>query len=340
MTKQMTLCLRDTLLLIFLIIPFCHSLAQSQDSCIWIVTNRTMNPADEPGIYFGSKIDPQKNLRYVKGCKCEKDKWIYQLRDDMNELLGDLPGNSDIVIFVHGDHKSFDEATDRAMDIHKTYDVDVVLFTWPSKLPDAIGAKNFKNSQENVRKSSGQFYAFLRQLQDYKEIPESTLKGSKITLFHHSLGNYFLERLVEEHQRIKLKKGLVNNLILNAAAVNVEDHEHWIEKLDFPDRIYVTSNKQDFNLNGVRFFTKDGKQLGERIHLPLAKNATYINFTDAIGFRTPTGSTHTYYLGEIMDKIPNIRRFYDTVMHGKAVNLKDSTMFQINPEGLGYDILK
>ncbi len=340
MPKRLTHCFRYVLFFALLITLFNYSYAQNQDSCIWIVTSRTMNPADEPGVYFGSKVDPQKKLRYVMGCKCEKDSWIYQLRDDMNDLFEDLPGNKDIVIFVHGDHKSFDEATDRALDIHNTYNVDVVLFTWPSKLPDAIGAKNFKNSQENVRKSSGQFYAFLRQFQEYKEKPESTLKGLKITLFHHSLGNYFIERLVEDHKKLKLNKGLVNNLILNAAAVNVEGHEQWIKKLNFPERIYVTSNKQDFNLNGVRFFTKDGKQLGERIHPPLAQNAIYINFTDAIGFRTPTGSTHTYYLGEIMDEIPNIRRFYDTVMHGKAADLNDTSIFRLNPDGLGYDIIK
>lgn len=341
MPKRLTPCLRYVIIIFaFLIIPFHYLSAQSQDSCIWVVTNRTMNPQDEPGVYFGSKVDPQKTLRYVKGCKCRKNQWIYQLRSDMGDLLKDLPGEKDIVIFVHGDHKTFDQAADRALDIHNTYGVDVILFTWPSKLPDAIGAKNFKNSQKNVRKSSGQFYAFLKQFQEYLDDPEGSIKGLKIALFHHSLGNYLVERLVEDHHKLKLRKGLVNNLILNAAAVNVEGHEKWVEKLEFPERIYITSNKQDFNLNGVRFFTKDGKQLGERIHPPLADNAIYINFTDAIGFRTPTGSTHTYYLGEIMDEIPNIRRFYDTVMHGKAANVEDTTMFRLNPEGLGFDILK
>ncbi|MBU2651028.1 MAG: alpha/beta hydrolase [Bacteroidetes bacterium] len=314
---------------------------QEQDSCIWIITNRTINPPDEPGMFFGSKVDPQGRLRFVKGCKCPMERWNYQLRSDLNDLLQDMPSGKDIVVFVHGDYKAFDEAADRGLEIENTYDVNVLLFTWPSRLPESFGTKNFKNSQNNVRLSAGQFYNMLELIQEYKTAPDSPWKNSRLTMFHHSLGNYFLERVATDSSiTINLQPGLFDNLVLNAAAVNAEGHEKWLEKINFARNIYVTSNKMDFNLNGVRFFTNDGKQLGERIYPPLAGNAIYINFTETVGFRTPTGASHTYFLGEIMEEIPNLREFYNTIFHGEQPDLSDTTLFRVNTEGLGYDLIR
>ena len=50
------------------------------------------------------------------------------------------------------------------------------------------------------------------------------------------------------------------------------------KKIKIQDKLYITSNKSDFNLKGLHIFTKNGKQLGEKITPVLASNANYIHF--------------------------------------------------------------
>ena len=116
-------------------------------------------------------------------------------------------------------------------------------------------------------------------------------------------------------------------------------HNEWVGKLQFQHRIYITSNVSDFNLKGVRIFTKDGKQLGEKIKPPLNATAIYVNFTKAVGFRFPTGTTHTYFLGEVPDKSMSIRLFFEDIMHGLEPDLHDARMFKTRSDGLGHDII-
>jgi hypothetical protein len=126
---------------------------------------------------------------------------------------------------------------------------------------------------------------------------------------------------------------------MNAAAVNQDFHNKWVEKLNFQQHIYITSNKQDFNLKGVRIFTKDGKQLGEKVKHPLAQNAVYINFTKAVGFRFPTGTTHTYFIGKVPEKSLNIRNFFSTILHGNSIDLNNTHHFEKRKDNLGYNII-
>jgi len=158
-------------------------------------------------------------------------------------------------------------------------------------------------------------------------------------MFLHSLGNYYLENLVIQTKSLCGPPAVFDNLVLNAAAVNQEQHNEWVEKLNFQHRIYITSNVSDFNLKGARIFTKDGKQLGEKIKPPLAETAIYVNFTKAVGFRFPTGTTHTYFIGEVPDKSMNIRQFYKDIMHGLEPDLQDAQMFKTRSDGLGHDII-
>jgi len=85
-------------------------------------------------------------------------------------------------------------------------------------------------------------------------------------------------------------------------------------------------------------FTDEGEQLGEKAVLPLAKNATYLRFSDAVGFRLPIGTTHTYFIGEVADKSENIRWVYNQLMHGKAVDLSNKALFEKREDGLGYSV--
>ncbi|MFC2107461.1 alpha/beta hydrolase [Bacteroidota bacterium] len=329
-------------LIILLLFPFAaiSTLAQKADSCIWVVTNRVIDSENENNVNFGSYISPDKQLSFIEACICEKENWVYQSKNDFTDLLSDINPYEDIVVFVHGDHKNFDDAVFRALEIHREHNVNVILFTWPSKLPDKSGIKNFKNSQKNVDLSIDNFVELLVLIQEYKaEHPEITANVN-FSLFHHSLGNRFILKMIQGDKDKVLEDKLFNNLVLNAAAVNQEGHKVWVDQIQFAENIYITSNKSDFNLNGARLFSKQGKQLGERIKPPLSENANYINFTKAVGFKIATGTSHTYFIGSIPEKNPKIKSFYSDLFHGKKVDLQNTKMYQLNKKGLGYDILK
>ena len=164
--------------------------------------------------------------------------------------------------------------------------------------------------------------------------------GHKLSIFLHSLGNSLIENLaindtINNDQRI-----IFDNLIINSAAVNQKNHKQWVEKLSFQNRIYITSNKSDFNLKGVRIFTKDGKQLGEIVKPPFAENAFYLNFSDAVGFRKPTGTTHTFFIGEVPEENGSIKSIYYKLFHGKKINLTDTKTFEQLKDGVGFNVIK
>jgi hypothetical protein len=158
-------------------------------------------------------------------------------------------------------------------------------------------------------------------------------------MLFHSLGNLYMKKLIKQNLQSGLPESLFDNIILNAAAVNQENHKEWVEKLRIQDQLYITCNKQDFNLKGVRIFTSDGKQLGEKIKSPLAINATYIQFNKSVGFRFPTGQTHTYFIGKIPAVNNNVKACYYDLFHGSNPNLGNENKFMTRKDGLGYEIL-
>ncbi len=312
---------------------------QNCDTAIYLVSNRNFNPNyDENNPAFGFCVDTVNKVKYIRACK-EKEKWIVSKDDDFDPLSIINNKYHDLIVFVHGDHKNFHEVLERCHKIQKQYEVNVMAFDWPSEVDSLWGTKNFKNSIINVELSVEQFRDFLCEFENYKKSNPAYFGNNKLTLFHHSLGNYFLKLMIEKGYCAGRSADLFDNLLLNAAAVNQKNHYLWVEKLPIQKRIYITSNKQDFNLNGVRIFTKWGKQLGERVQKPLAKNADYINFTNAVGLRIPTGLTHTYFYGKIPEGSKNIKRFYYDVFHGNEVYFNNANMFCPNCEGLGYDIV-
>ena len=179
----------------------------------------------------------------------------------------------------------------------------------------------------------------LLLIQELKQARYLRGKMINVSLFMHSLGNYYLERVVKDSLLSGLNEDLFDNLIINAAAVNQKGHVEWVDHLNIQKRIYITSNKQDFNLNGLRVFTKARKQLGERLKLPLSENAEYVNFTKAIRFLFPPQSTHTYFRGRITNESENIKQIYFNLFHGENINLNDTTFFIQRRDGLGYDVL-
>ena len=310
---------------------------ESGDS-IYVITNREIDTTHKE-LAFSYKVDETASLKFLKVTLNDSLEIVSQGLDYKDFMLEVCTKNSDWILFVHGDGKTYNESIQRGFDIQNTYNVNLIVFSWPSEVPDINGLKNFKNSENNVSKSVDHFIQLLSFMKDFKESNSSFQENANLSMFLHSLGNLYLKKLVDSTNNEKIYDTIFENIIMNSAAVNRENHEDWVEKLSFQKRIYITNNHYDYSLKGLHLYTSHGNQLGEEFNDVVAKNANYVHFTEAVGFRTPTSNTHTYFLGEIPQQSKNIRNFYYDVFHGKQVDFSDSSQFVKRKEGLGYDIV-
>jgi hypothetical protein len=120
---------------------------------------------------------------------------------------------------------------------------------------------------------------------------------------------------------------------MNASAIRTKEHGVVLSQVRIADRIYITSNKNDFVLRGAHLLTS-GKMLGNLVIKPLATNAQYVNFTDV------AGREHSYYFGyhPFEHENPAFYYFYYTALHGKEVNLNDTALFSPRSSGDGFDV--
>ncbi len=299
---------------------------------ILIVTTRSFNESADKVLKekHSDKITYLKAY-YISGC------WYFDVEENLTELMQNHNPHEDYTVYLHGDSKTFFDVAHQALEMQKLHGTNVILYSWPSKNPSMNGIRNFKNSRSIVESTTPQFIGFLKDLQHFRST-ELSING-KITLFAHSLGNYFLESIVEQGHISQISDKVFDNIVLNAAAVNAENHYHWVEKLDIQDRIYITSNGKDFILSGVRVFSDWGMQLGAKVKEPYANNAHYIDFTTAIGFRSPMYTTHSYYMDIIAEESNNIKGFYTLLFHGEEVQLSDATSFETNDKSVVFTIL-
>jgi len=308
------------------------------DLVVPLITNRVCDTLQNNSCILKNYVDDKNVLMVYMADDCGANFHCQKINgmEQFNELLN---CNNDWLIFVHGDGKTAMDAVARGLEIQNLYHVKIIVFSWPSRMEKGNGLSNFKNSQKNIELSASKFKEMLLLIQELKQSRDLHGKMNNVSLFMHSLGNYYMERVVKDSLLSGLHVDLFDNLIINAAAVNQKGHAEWVDHLNIQKRIYITSNKQDFNLNGLRVFTKARKQLGERLKLPLSEKAKYVNFTKAIRFLFPPQSTHTYFIGRITNESENIKQIYFNLFHGEKINLKDTTSFIQRRDGLGYDVL-
>ena len=286
------------------------------------ITNRTFDIKD--GLYyFNNSIDTNRTLAFfhsehIGDFEIKLKKLSYE---EIERYISKKTGKW--LLFVHGDFKTFELAVLRAMDIGETYGINVMVFCWPSKDPDISGTRNFKNSKANVYKSEKDFMELLEIFRDFDK--NDILGRDSLSAFFHSLGNLYLKNYTEcIHPRQKA----FSNLIMNSAAVEQEDHNHWVENLEIQERVYILFNKHDFTLNGLRIFTPAGKQLGERIKDTLADNAIYLDFSSVVGHEFPTWNSHSFYIGDMPVEYPHVGEVYWNLFNSKELDLLDTNIYR------------
>ena len=305
---------------------------------ILIISIQKLN-FDSNNSYLKTDFNDLNNTYFLNASSVDTN-WFITFHNTYDEGISSLDSKKSYVLYVPGDGTSFKSLLDRCFKIRDEYKVNIIAFFWPSKATNLNGYDNFMNSKNNVKKNSSGFKDFLLFFQKYKNKNADLFTKVKSTIFCHSLGNYYIERLVEDSTLKYLDKNLFDNIVLNAAAVNQKDHKYWVEKLNIQKNIFIISNKKDLNLNGVRIISFNKKQLGERTKRHLASNANYINFTNAIGIQKTPGASHSYFLGPIVLENKILFNFYKTIFQGEMPDLTDTQVFQKQKNKLGYFILK
>lgn len=344
--KSRKLLIRTVLIFLLPFFSINHALTQVNDSIsglnagntIYVITNRKTD-TESKNVSFNNEVNQNKGLTFLKVQKNKSDEIVNQILSYDDFMAQITNKTSDWLLFVHGDSKTYNQSVKRGFNIQELHKINVIVFSWPSKEPDLTGLKNLNNSRANVSKSMPHFIAILELMDTFKKTNTAFSQEANLSMLLHSLGNVYLENLIIEPTKEPKFNLIFENVILNSAAVNQKMHKDWVDKINFQERIYITNNKSDFNLKGLHIFSKDGNQLGEKAKTPLADNANYVQFSKAVGFRTPTGTSHTYFIGDVTAESQNICDFYFNVFHGVQIDFSNQTQFIKNKKGIGYDIL-
>jgi|GEM_PF-1352318 len=293
---------------------------------IFFISNRPYIPAPEDGILFPNDIAEFRKVSYFIAT-CNGNKWQLTFVPDFNAGMKEINDGRDFLLFIEGHGKTLPMALNRAFQVQDRYDVAMLVFDWPSK------NSNFNTSLARVRRCGDNFYNLLLQIKDFRAT--SMKENQNFSIICHSLGNYFMSNFIVCGDGQYFKDKIIDNIVLNAAAIRTREHGVVLSQIEFAKRIYITSNKNDFVLRGANLLTS-GKMLGNIVIKPLATNAEYVNFTDV------SGREHSYYFGfhEFEYSNPAFFYFYNTALHGNEVNLKDADLFTPRETGDGYDVRK
>ncbi len=303
-----------------------------------VISNRLVTKSSN--MYtFENKVDPSGKLGFYLVNQSSENELNITLVDSSFFVSQLISRSSNWVLFIHGDSKTFEDAAIRGLKIQKTHNIGVIVFSWPTKEPNINGSKNFRNSMLQAENTVAHVASLINTLKLIRESHPEFWIDHTLSLFAHSLGNYLLELLVRENLLPQPQSKIFDNIVLNAPAVNQKHHKNWLDKIKIQNQIFVISNRHDFNLKGVRIFTSAGKQLGEIVKPPFSENAYYIDFSKSVGFRFPTGTTHTFFIGSIPEKSENIRCFYTDILHGRSPDLTDEKKFQARKINGSYNII-
>jgi hypothetical protein len=305
---------------------------KSMDTSLVFVTSRCLqNNPGNPKEFLGTSLDTAGTLHfytlYFRG-----NSWKAVPRKTFAQALNRANAHGrDYLVYTEGDGKAFPDAVDRSTRLSRLYDVNIVMFDWPSRVAGYGGIKNVHNTVRNTHLASGPFYSFLLLLQDYRK--NHTSEMEHLSMFFHSMGNAVFKNSMEHRGTAELSAGLIDNMILNAACVPVRGHRKWVGSIGFASHIYVVYNRKDKTLRQASLLFAQGL-LGCQLRKPLAPNALYINVHPLAG-----NNHNSFLIIPLLTQQPNLRVFFSTLFHGKTPNTSDPTFLTRRKNGKGFSLL-
>lgn len=293
-----------------------------------IITNRNIAKNDAGESWFGEKVNDEGpcELRVAWADKNLNDGWKVDL---IPEKTDDFPGNPPskrtlkeyfeelknsgkaCVFYIHGFYKSFEESLLQAHNISETYKVGVVAFSWPS---NAGGGLSYLKKDYGKAKAiaSSSVVALDRTLERFCSIKvqePDCVRGLSINLLIHSLGNFMFEKFIRA-PIFSTETRVFDNIVLNAADVDLEGHEQWTNKLKYARRVYATINEEDTILGWSQHINSE--RLGNTSKCLVSERLVYFDLSDG----KSVGGYHEHF-GETATNNTIVKNFFSKVLRGK-----------------------
>ena len=271
---------------------------------IIVISNRNVKPEYDNEYLFGEQLNELggNTIRIAKAdYSSSNNQWTLDLIPEDNGItipsqelfeeiargISDRTYKRNWVFYIPGYNQSSRSSLDASWQISQKYDVDVVLFSWPSN-PGGFIKEEYPQAIEAAKISANALKQTLEKLDKYiKDCPLNDIEQRRISfnLLIHSLGNFVVENYVRLHFLNEVTK-IFQNIIFHQADVDNQGHEEWIDRIEFSERIYVTINKNDYVLAGSGAFHSDrlnarnvNNRLGNTTRELIATKPIYIDFT-------------------------------------------------------------
>lgn len=338
-------------------------------NAIYVVTNREVNTSARGFNKFGKGLNPlgAHELRMARVEKVGRKYTIKVLnepdREKMEEgtaappskkaaseifrALEEAPRSGarrrDLLLFVHGFNNDMEAIVERAFELRRLYNVEVLAFSWPANGGGLRGVTSYKSDKRDARASAGALDRVLEKMRAYlSEFRQKNLRQLrakleegrhgdnserveqllarqalrdcpfKISLMCHSMGNYVFKTLLQSSV-YNGRELLFDNVVLAAADTNNPGHQDWVDRIRVRNRVYVTINEDDSALRVSRL--KGGEeQLARLGHYPYnlhSRQTVYVDFSDA----SKVGDSHAYFEGKATGNA-RVKRFFARALHG------------------------
>ena len=224
------------------------------------------------------------------------------------------------MFFIHGFNQSFARGLETCWQISQVYDVEVILFSWPSN-PGGFVTDEYRRARQAAKASANALDRTLDKLGTYLvSRPYEVMRQCPVSLnlVAHSLGNLILESVVREPIFME-NISLFTNLILHQADVDNRLHEYWIDRVDYASRLYITINEEDLALKASDLINPN--RLGNTVKSLNGDRPIYVDFTDGAG----VGGAHNLFL-EVPDN-PAVVEFCRRVLYGQRGEMVPGFVF-------------
>jgi esterase/lipase superfamily enzyme len=294
-----------------------------------VITNRNIDLGAKPEKRFGGDFNI-KGPNELTICEVTKGTqgWYIDLLDDeikseakeyhnrqaseivflrMQKRMAEQ--NRNCLFYVHGFNNDFKTIIEQGKFIEDNYDIEVVIFSWPSNGGGVKGVLSYKSDKREAQLSVPALDRTFELLNRYLINHKQTACNQNFNLLMHSMGNYLFKNLMKS-SAYEGETLLFDNIILASADVNNKNHEHWVDKISFRKRLYITINEDDSALlaSRLKFGEKQGPRLGHFTRNLNSEVATYIDFTDV------ADSSHSYFQDKIKSK--EVFEFFNLAFNG------------------------
>lgn len=292
--------------------------------------------------------------------------WHASLRVAAEMLKKAEKQSKHLLFYVHGYNNDLKDIVDTAQELEDTYDVQVVVFSWPSNGGGSIsGTLAYLSDKDDARVSATAFNRFADKIRSYHELishsreqsllekarrkhPNNLEKAQELVtrlinekckvslnLLCHSMGNYLLKYALLPSNSA-FRRMTFDNVCLLAADANNDRHADWIDRMDFRSRLYIVINEGDFALAWSRRKPGDEQKvrLGHSLESLNARKAKYLNVTDSDW----VDNAHSYFTGEPVDKNRQLHNMFADLFEGRVAENNSDIALRYRSDLNAYEL--